>query len=83
MQVDNLTVMKNKKNLKYNVSTGVKELEEMDITLPPKRPRRSNWKAVKPVQIFLILDSLQKKGEKWKTVSISCSALGGAKLTRT
>ena len=29
MQVDNLTVMKNKKNLKYNVSTGVKELEEM------------------------------------------------------
>ena len=32
---------------------------------------------------FLILDSLQKKGEKWKTVSISCNALGGAKLTRT
>ena len=24
-----------------------------------------------------------KKGEKWKTVSISCNARGGAKLTRT
>ena len=91
MQVDNLTSMKNNKlKVCNNVSTSVKELEEMvkvEKVTSHLRQRGAvdqignGRKACANFSHFGF--SAKKKGEKWKTVSISCSALGGAKLTRT
>ena len=90
MQVDNLTCMKNKKlKVCNNVSTSVKELEEM-VKVEKVTSHLRQRGAVdqigngrKACANFSHFGFSAKKGEKWKTVSISCSALGGAKLTRT